>query len=60
MTMQQQIKRTIIEIHLISLRARKAKCQRFSMNNDMLREADILQSQIQALEDEFVAVGRKG
>ena len=50
MTMQQQIRQMVIKAHMVSLQARKEACQGFSMNNDMQREAQLLQSQIEALE----------
>jgi hypothetical protein len=47
------LKMTVIEVELISLKARKKKAEAYIMNNDMLIESELLQGQIKALEDEL-------
>ncbi len=46
-------KKSVIEVELVSLEARKKSAQNYCMNTNMQIEANLLQDQIDALEKEL-------
>ncbi len=56
-----EIRRQIIEVELISLKARKAYAENFVLNQDMIVEIKLLNAQIEALltELELIFTGKR-
>ncbi len=53
MSLAKDIRIQIIEVQLISLKARKEKAKQFAFNIDLQLECKLLESQIEALEAEL-------